>query len=369
MSRIGIDIFAGAGGLSLGALMAGIDVRYAIELNPHAVASYSTNLKKTTVICDDIKKVKSTFIKQGEEVFIIMGGPPCQGFSLSNTISRTMENPNNQLFREFVRLVDAIRPKWFVLENVWGMTKLNDGKTIEWIQHCFEGLKPKDGELSYKVDWKILWADDYGVPQRRMRMFMVGNNQGIDFRWPVAQNTKVTVEEAIGDLPPLKNGDMIETLPYSLPLERASPYAQKMRESSTESCQNFVSLSNDLVMERYKHIPQGGNWRNIPDELMKNYADKSRCHSGIYKRLSADKPSVVISNYRKSMLIHPYQNRGLSVREAARLQSFPDTFIFKGPHMNIQQQIGNAVPPLLAKAVMTQIINMTKEYERSNKHS
>ena len=119
-----------------------------------------------------------------------------------------------------------------------------------------------------------------------------------------------------------------------------------------------------MVIQRYKHIKQGQNWRAIPDDLMQNYADKGRTHSGIYKRLIADQPSVVISNYRKSMLIHPYQDRGLSVREAARLQSFPDDFYFEGPISHIQQQIGNAVPPLLAKAVFQQIIKLTEEHEQ-----
>lgn len=260
------------------------------------------------------------------------------------------------LFREFVRIVREVKPKWFVLENVWGMTKMNNGKTIEMIRECFEEIE----NHSYKVKWKVLYADDYGVPQHRMRMFMVGNNQGIDFDFPMPHSEKATVEEAIGDLPELQNGDMIDSLPYKLALEDASPYAQMMRKDSKESTENFVSKGSDLVIERYKYIKQGQNWRAIPDFLMTNYADKSRCHSGIYKRLRADKPSVVISNYRKSMLIHPYQDRGLSVREAARIQSFPDSFTFKGPHMGIQQQIGNAVPPLLAKAVIEKILSYYK---------
>jgi len=111
----------------------------------------------------------------------------------------------------------------------------------------------------------------------------------------------------------------------------------------------------DYVVERYKHIGQGQNWRAIPDSLMTNYKDKNNCHSGIYKRLKWDEPSVVISNYRKNMLIHPTQDRGLSVREAARIQSFPDNFIFEGTVHYIQQQIGNAVPPLLAEAIFNQI--------------
>lgn len=352
MNKIGIDIFSGAGGLSLGASIAGIKIRYAIEVNRYAAKSFECNHKGAKVICGDIREVKAAdFLKKNEEVFIIMGGPPCQGFSMSNTKSRNMENPNNMLFREFVRLVTEIKPKWFVLENVWGMTKINDGETIEMIKKCFEEIEP-----GYKVTWKVLWADEYGVPQRRMRMFMVGNNQGIDFEFPKPFDYKVSVEEAISDLPELHNGDMIDALPYTKPIEEASPYAQLMREGSAESKQNFVSRSNDLVMQRYRYIGQGQNWKAIPEFLMQNYSDKTRCHSGIYKRLYADRPSVVISNYRKSMLIHPYQDRGLSVREAARLQSFPDTFIFQGPHMSIQQQIGNAVPPLLSKAVMSQIL-------------
>ena len=150
---------------------------------------------------------------------------------------------------------------------------------------------------------------------------------------------------------------MFESLSYKLPKKDASEYAKMMRAKSRKAKQNFVSRNNDLVIERYKYIGQGENWQAIPEFLMKNYTDKSRCHSGIYKRLRSDAPSVVISNYRKMMLIHPTQDRGLSVREAARIQSFPDNFIFQGPLMRIQQQIGNAVPPLLAKAVIEKIIS------------
>ena len=118
--------------------------------------------KEQKVICGDIRDVKATdFLNKDEEVFIIMGGPPCQGFSMSNTMSRNMDNPNNLLFKEFVRLVSEIKPRWFVLENVWGMTKMNNGETIEMIKHCFEEIEP-----GYKVKWKVLWADEYGVPHK-----------------------------------------------------------------------------------------------------------------------------------------------------------------------------------------------------------
>ena len=163
--------------------------------------------------------------------------------------------------------------------------------------------------------------------------------------------------DAIGDLPELTNGQMDDCLPYRCSKKEAGEYAQLMRKSSRKSKQNFVSRNADYVIERYKYIGQGQNWRAIPEELMANYKDRDQCHSGIYKRLVADSPSVVISNYRKNMLIHPFQDRGLSVREAARLQSFPDNFIFKGSLMHIQQQIGNAVPPLLGNAVFDKILS------------
>lgn len=347
---IGIDIFSGAGGLSLGAEMAGIDVQYGIEIDKYAASSFTYNHKNARVLTGDITKINTSDLNLKGNVFVIMGGPPCQGFSMSNTMSRNMNNEKNFLYLEFVRFVRELKPKWFVLENVWGLTKMNDGQTLEMIKESFYAL-------GYTVKANILWANDYGVPQKRYRCFIVGNNEDINFDFPVPQNTNVTVHDAISDLPPLTNGQMLDSAPYSIPYKDSSEYAKLMRGKSKLSRQNYVSLNNDLVIQRYAYIPQGGNWRDIPDELMKNYADKSRCHSGIYKRLRDDAPSVVISNYRKSMLIHPTQDRGLSVREAARLQSFPDNFIFQGPHMSIQQQIGNAVPPLLSKAVFNQILS------------
>ena len=358
--RYGIDIFSGAGGLSLGAEMAGIRISSAIEINPHAAKTFLRNHKGTNVLQGDIQELEpQTLHDDKNPVFVIMGGPPCQGFSLSNTRTRNMENKKNFLFLEFVRFVKELKPEWFVLENVWGITNINEGKTQSMIEDCFRSIEGYDNITS-----SVLWASDYGVPQNRNRFFMVGNRLGFDFKFPEKHTTKVTVDEAISDLPSLQNGEMLEEAAYTLSLEEASEYERLMREGSDKARQNYVSKNNDLVIERYKYIGQGQNWRAIPDHLMQNYADKGRCHSGIYKRLRADQPSVVISNYRKSMLIHPYEDRGISVREAARLQSFPDTFIFEGPLMHIQQQIGNAVPPLLAKAVFQQIIKQTKEHEQ-----
>ena len=138
--------------------------------------------------------------------------------------------------------------------------------------------------------------------------------------------------------------------------KRCSTYARELRNNLEFSLNHGVSLNTDIVLDRYDHIPQGGNWQNIPKKLMKSYTDSSRCHSGIYHRLDENKESVVIGNYRKNMLIHPNESRGLSVREAARLQSFPDNFVFKGTLGNQQQQVGNAVPPNMAKAIFTKLL-------------
>ena len=357
---IGIDLFAGAGGLSLGAEWAGINVVAAIEMEKNAAATYKRNHKGTIVINDDIHHVDAKSLPQDiKEPLVVFGGPPCQGFSTSNTRTRTMKNPNNSLFEEFVRFVDELHPEWFVFENVEGFVLFGNGDVRMKVRSCFE-------ELGYEINDRVLLASRYGVPQNRNRFFMVGNKKGVSFEFPEGSDDVVTVSQAIDDLPDLVNGQPSDSLPYKYNVRTASIYAKEMRKGSKCSRQNYVSRNEDYVIERYSYIKQGQNWRAIPDELMKNYANKQNCHSGIYKRLVADKPSVVISNYRKNMLIHPYQDRGLSVREAARLQSFPDTYVFEGSLMHQQQQIGNAVPPLLAKSIFLEILKQSNTIKKSN---
>ncbi len=348
MSLLGIDIFSGIGGLSLGAINAGINVRFAFEKDKYAAKTYVRNHPHTKMICEDIRNVDPLKYVT-ESPFIIFGGPPCQGFSVSNKQSRDNNNPNNTLFYEFLRFVNILNPTWFLFENVEGITSFNKGKTIKHIIELFE-------KLGYNTSYAVLYASDYGVPQHRNRLFIVGNNINIKFEFPSKKNAVVTLAEAISDLPVLENGDNIESLPYR-ENSSLSEYILLMRGNSIFSTQNYVSRNSDYVIERYKYIKQGKNWRSIPPHLMSNYKNKNNCHSGIYKRLDMTKPSIVISNYRKNMLIHPTQDRGLSVREAARIQSFPDNFIFEGTIHHIQQHIGNAVPPLLAKSLFKQILS------------
>lgn len=353
MDKLAVDIFSGAGGLSIGAEMAGIKTTLAVEFDKHAADSFRTNHKEATVLNQDIRKVKPLEHTK-KNPFILIGGPPCQGFSISNTKTRNLDNPNNWMFREYNRFVEELEPEWFLFENVEGFKSFDKGNFVKNIEEEFE-------KLGYTTSAAILTASDYGVPQRRKRFFIVGNKNGIKFDFDsIRKKSAVTVQEAISDLPSLSNGEQREICTYIKDAD--TTYLRAMRKKSKAPRQNIVSRNKDYVVERYKHIQQGNNWQDIPKELMQNYTNTKNMHSGIYRRLDPNKPSVVIANYRKSMLIHPQEDRGLSLREAARLQSFPDHVIFEGPLSYKQQQIGNAVPPLLAKAIFDQIIKLEKTF-------
>jgi DNA (cytosine-5)-methyltransferase 1 len=348
---IGVDLFSGAGGMSLGARDAGIDVQLVVESDTYAAATYLANhIPKYGLFNDDIKKFKPIKLPDRQnEGLVVFGGPPCQGFSTSNQRTRSIDNEGNWLFREFVRVVDSYRPDWLVFENVKGILETEGGVFVDQAIEKFE-------KLGYTTSSSLLQAADFGVPQRRSRFFIVGSLDRKEFKFPTPTHKKpVTVKSAINDLPLLSNGAAESLAKYRK--AASSNYAKSMRNELNMCSGHLVTRNNDLILRRYEHIPPGGNWEQIPKRLMKNYKDRSRCHTGIYRRLSQDEPSVVIGNYRKNMLIHPNQDRGLSVREAARLQSFPDWFSFHGSIGFQQQQVGNAVPPLLAMAVFKSLLS------------
>lgn len=351
---IGTEIFAGVGGMSLGATMAGIAMKLAVEIDPAATVTFKHNHKDTKVINKDVRDVSKTDLmipaSKKKEPSVFFGGPPCQGFSRSNKRTRTFENPNNWLFEEFIRLAKLSKADWVVIENVPGLADVEGGYFLEEILDLLD-------DIGYEANFSILNAMDFGVPQNRERLFIVGSRDGIAFDFPspsIPLSKITTVSQALSDLPSLTNGNSTDKLIYKT--DARSPFARMLRGNRKQCTNNLVSKNTDLVIERYRHIPQGGNWSDIPRRLMHTYADCSRCHTGIYHRLDNSKPAVVIGNYRKNMLIHPKEDRGLSVREAARLQSFPDSFQFKGALGSQQQHVGNAVPPLLAKAVFKQIL-------------
>lgn len=351
---IGVDVFAGAGGMSLGAQLAGIDVVLAIEKDQHAATTYAYNHPRTKLLIDDILNVSQINVDKGSKSSVLFGGPPCQGFSTSNQRTRNRENRSNWLFKEFVRIVQLWLPDWVVFENVRGIVETEKG--------LFRDSLMQDlSNIGYTCSWAVLCAANFGVPQMRSRFFMIASRYGTSVKMPTPTNPDhISVHQAIADLPSLSNGANRDYLEYTH--EAISAYAKTLRNGQSGCSGHLVTNNSPEVIERYKHIPQGGNWENIPEKLMKSYTDRTRCHTGIYRRLREDKPSIVLGNYRKNMLIHPWEDRGLSVREAARLQSFPDYYEFRGSIGYQQQQVGNAVPPLLAKAVFEVIAGLGGHY-------
>lgn len=351
---LGIDLFAGAGGMSLGASRAGIDVKLAVELDRHAARTYALNHPTTALINEDIRKVtKSTLTdwQRYRHELVVFGGPPCQGFSWSNARTRNTENNANWLFKEFLRVVKNLGPAWVVFENVQGIVDTAEGVFVTELEQTLR-------KIGYSTISARLNAVDHGVPQDRTRFFLVATNSKHDYQFPDKQHRRITVGQAIGDLSSLSNGHTECWMPYGK--KRASLYARNLRQSPQGCANNLVTKNSESIVKRYRYVPQGGNWESIPKRLMRNYTDVSRCHTGIYHRLQLDRPSIVIGNFRKNMLIHPLEDRGLSVREAARIQSFPDSYVFCGSIGFQQQQVGNAVPPNLACSVFGEIVRIAE---------
>lgn len=334
--------------MSLGAELAGIRVHLAVELNHSAFRTYAKNHPETIVLQSDAQALVNVAASFNPANLVVFGGPPCQGFSTSNQRTRGKKNKKNWLYKSFIKFVRNVKPGWVVFENVRGILETEKG-------HFAKQVEDDLRQLGYQVASGVLNAADFGIPQVRSRFFVVGRRGGQVPDLPSPSKCKrVTVKEALDDLPILRNGS--NTCRREYKKEPGSTFARKMRGTLKTCSGNLVSRNADYVVRRYQHIPKGGNWEDIPSRLMRNYADRTRCHTGIYKRLRENEPSVVIGNFRKNMLIHPTQNRGLSVREAARLQSFPDWYQFEGSIGLQQQQVGNAVPPLLAKEIFVKIV-------------
>ena len=337
--------------MSLGAALAGIDVQFAVEIDKFAAKTYSANHPKTILHHGDVRAVSRRTLRPWltkNSDLVVFGGPPCQGFSWSNARTRNTRNGANWLFEEFVRLVGLLKPAWVVFENVQGIVNTSEGLFVARLSSSLENL-------GYTIAAARLNASDFGVPQDRTRFFLVGSKKNLRFDFPAPLADRLTVDDAIRDLPKLENGNTDCFLHYG----RAQPseYGRQLRQGLIGCSNHVVTRNAPFVLKRYHYVPPGGNWENIPPRLMKNYADRTRCHTGIYHRLRPNHPSIVIGNFRKNMLIHPTQCRGLSVREAARIQSFPDAYIFHGSIGFQQQQVGNAVPPYLARALFKALLS------------
>ena len=363
---LAIDLFAGAGGLTQGFRDAGYKIVQAVERDVHAVATYARNHPEVDLISADIRNLDPATclerlgLRPGS-ISTVIGGPPCQGFSESNRRTRNLSNPKNHLYQEFLRFVGHIQPDWVVLENVAGLKTMSKGVILDYITN---GLR----NMGYRPKHYVLNAANHGVPQVRRRLFVIANRLDVTVGQvreleitPIAPPP--TVRDAIADLPQLRNGASTDILEYGTTIQ--SRYQRQMRRSAPMWVSgNLVTRNASHILERYTYIPEGGNWQQIPQHLLANYSDRTRCHTGIYHRLYWDHPSKVIGNFRKNMLIHPDQDRGLSVREAARLQSFRDNYRFQGSIGFQQQQVADAVPPLLAETVARTILGSCRHAYR-----
>lgn len=335
-----IDLFSGVGGFSLGFKQAGFDITIAIENDESIAESYVKNHPEVYMLNEDISNVSlAVFNKINGDNTIIIGGPPCQGFSQKGS-RNILDDERNYLFKQFYKIVDYIKPRYFIMENVPNMLTVNNGYFKKQIINLFS-------KLGYSIDYGILNAVNFGVPQRRKRAFILGKLGNKTLNLPKFEKNKiVTVEEAIGDLAFLESGEGKEQQEYKF--EPQSDYQKNLRKGANILYNHVATAHSNKVIERLKMIPVGSGREVLP----KKYLTKS-IYSGTWSRLIKNEPAVTITTRfdtpSSGRFTHPTLNRAITVREAARLQSFPDTFIFYGNKSSKMKQVGNAVPPLLAK--------------------
>lgn len=360
-----LDLFCGSGGFSYGfeqtdqfAVTAGID------LLPDRVGTFRANHGTAASIIGDIREFPIDQL--GDEALgpdIVIGGPPCQGFSSIRPFRMcTIGDPRNNLFEHYALIVDRLRPKWFVLENVVGLLSHGGGKVLPALLEAFK-------QAGYRTDWRVINAAQYGLPQNRERLVVVGSRDGRQFEWPTPTNyvehrsmagrharrvhadplfveldPPVTVMQAIHDLPELAAG---ESATHYRDDVVPTPYERRMRQRCEHLRLHEATAHSAKMLEIIRHA--GDNISAIPAGLVKSG------FSSCYSRLAPDQPSVTLTvNFvhpASNKCIHPYQNRALTPREGARLQGFPDAFAFHGSRSQIVKQIGNAVPPLLGQVL------------------
>lgn len=351
-----IDLFCGAGGLSEGFRQAGFQVLAGNDFFDAAGETFTATHKEATFLPGGIQQycaddfLSAAGLRRGD-LDVLVGGPPCQGFSVYNH-QRGLHDERSSLYREYLRLVAGLQPNWIVLENVTGMTSAGGGAAVDAI---LSGLH----DLGYVVDARILRAEEYGVPQERRRLVFIGNRVGAPIVYPTPTHGPglhkfVNIADAIGDLPPLLNGEDKGIIGY-----RGAPtsaFQIEMRSGSNGVCNHAAARLSRQNLDRLVHIPQGGSWRDIPIDLLPagmKLAKRSD-HTKRYGRLSwTGLASTILTKCDPhwGAYFHPDQDRTLTVREAARLQSFPDWFEFKGSRTDQYTQVGNAVPPLLGRAI------------------
>lgn len=331
-----LDLFCGAGGLSLGFKLAGFEIVGGVEWDKAAFETHKLNFPSGKEFCGDIREITDAQILENfQGVDVIVGGPPCQGFSSANRHDKEEDDPRNKLFFEYLRFIRQLNPKAFLIENVKEILTKNKGYAKDRILELTQ-------EMGYTVTVKILQSSDYGVPQRRRRAVFVGIRNDLekvfDFENLKTVEKEVTVSDALQDIMFPEEYTMNEFLSYA---------------KDAEVLENHVpKFPCEKVQRRMSFVPQGGNWKDVPPELWDTQRDNR--HSSAYRRLKMDEPSITIDTGHMNYF-HPLEHRTPTVRESARLQSFPDSFIFAGTQGAQLRQVGNAVPPLMAKALATEI--------------
>lgn len=359
-----LDLFCGAGGLSLGFKMAGFDIVGGIDFDQEALDTHKLNFKEGYHYCGDISELDDEFVLDNFDgkVDVIIGGPPCQGFSVANMQQKDIEcDDRNKLFYEFIRFVRLLKPKAFVMENVPQILTKDKGHVKKVMMEVMD-------ELGYNVNVKVLLASDYGVPQRRRRAFFVGLDKSFkktfDFN-NIEKKPKVTVANAISDLYGFDDETKSSTVDdeFDLDAEANCDYQKLMRKGSNGILHNHnIRYPKEIVQTRMEHVPEGGNWKDVPEELWDTV--RSNRHSSAYRRLDTRDVSVTIDTGHMNYF-HPKYNRVPTVRESARIQSFPDDFIFTGGQGAQFRQVGNAVPPLLSCAIATTLKSYLNGTENS----
>lgn len=363
---LAIDLFCGCGGISAGLERAGFSIAAGVDIEPNYISTFTHNFPEAKSLNLDISKVAAKDFMQtlglrAGEVSLLAGGPPCQGFSKNvPRKNRYLEDPKNRLVKSFLDYCETLKPRFVLLENV---AEMKNGFDQAYSDEIIERL----GDEGYAVSHAVLNAADYGIPQRRRRAFFLGCRDGAELNFPNPTHVphgksgslflmpeRVTVWDAIGDLPSVKHGEGAETMPYaSLPFSDFQESVRTRRKTVTNHVARFLQPTQ---YERLASLKPGQGLKDLPERLKTKGG-----YSGAYGRLTKDMIAPTITRWvfhpGSGRWGHPIDIRLLTIREVARIQGFPDSFDFVGTYVQRAGQLGNAVPPLLAEQVAKSILS------------